>query len=79
MSVKLKDLISLEEENYINKFTTVDVNKNFYSLTIAECSQLWPTIIVADSNGKMPECVLSSRVIEILTTRAIQNKLPIYE
>lgn len=76
----LFDLIYPEELNAIAHIPQEDCTmKDFSDLTVKDLSSIAFILIRTEhGDGKMPECVLAAKAIEILTNRAIKLKLPLF-
>lgn len=78
-------LIELLNSNEIDEIESIhfygaptDVSTKISELTVEKLSRIALTLIKTEYGGKVPECVLSAKAIEILTERAIKKNVALF-
>lgn len=78
----LYNLLTIDERDELNCTTyfggKIELDKNIKDVTVEELSRISLTLIKTEYKGKVPECVLSAKAIEILTLRAIEHNISIF-
>lgn len=80
--VELHELLTDTEKEKLSSIrlhgTAFDTSIEVKYMTIEQLNDIAFVILASEYEGKVPECVLSSEVINILTKRAIKKKLSIF-
>lgn len=77
----LRQLLTEREESVLsnNPCIYIDLNKNFKELTIQDLFNISLELIRTEYPFKMPSCILSAEAINILTQRAKDKNIGLFQ